>query len=214
VPIIEDDCFSMIRYEEKVAPSLKALDRAGNVIYISSFSKTLSTGLRIGYLTVDGPAYEAFQAQQHWMTLAGVTPLQRALELYISAGHFRSHIRRISRVCKERRDAMVEAMTEYLPSELSWSIPKGGNYMWVRLPERMSGNELYRVAGEEGVSVSPGSLFFVTGDNQPFIRLNFPLYEPEVLREGIRRLGIAINRVSKQHQRFGTQQHYSRNISV
>ena len=194
VPILEDDFVSDLRYEGRSQPALRSLDPGGRVIYVSTFSKMLMPGLRVGFLTASGPVYESLLAYKRATDLASSSLLQRALEAYITVGRYQSHLRKACHAYRRRRDAMLASLTRHLPAGASWGVPAGGLFLWLRLPEGMSSNELFPVAVKEGLIFTPGSIFFPGERAQPYLRLNFAMNSPEVIEEGIRRLAKAIER--------------------
>ena len=199
-PILEDDFAGDLRYEGRAQPALKALDPGGLVIYVSTFSKMLAPGLRLGFLAADGPVYERLVACKQAYDLATSNLIQRALEAYITVGRYQAHLRRACQVYGNRRDAMITALSKYLPAEVSWIKPQGGLFVWLKLPDELSTNELYPLAGEEKVSFAPGSLFYPGARHQPYMRLNFVAHPVDVIEEGVSRLGRAVERLIAQKQ--------------
>ena len=195
VPILEDDFVGDLRYEGRVQPALKALDPGGRVLYTSTFSKMLMPGLRVGFLAASGPVYERLLACKRVTDLATSNLTQRALEAYITVGRYQAHLRRACQIYLRRRDAMLDALSRYLPASARYLPPQGGLFVWLQLPAGLSANELYPVAAEEGVTFAPGSLFFPAERTQPYLRLNFAMHPPDVIKEGIRRLGRAVERL-------------------
>ncbi|MCP4534190.1 MAG: PLP-dependent aminotransferase family protein, partial [Delftia sp.] len=143
VPIVEDDYVSDLRYDGPREPSLRALDRAGNVIHVSTFSKTLMPGPRVGFVLARGPLLERLVALKRRTDLGTSGLIQRALEVYVGEGRWRAHTRRVSRVYRQRRDAMLAAMERCFPPQAEWTPPKGGFFVWVRLPAGVSITDLY-----------------------------------------------------------------------
>lgn len=203
VPIVEDNYVGDLRYDGPREPSLRALDRAGNVIHIGTFSKMLMPGPRVGFLLTRGPLLERLIGLKRQTDLGTSGLIQRALEVYIDEGRWRAHTRRVSRIYRQRRDAMVVAMRRYFPSEVQWSVPKGGFFIWVRLPGWASIADLYLAAIERGAAFAPGPLFFPGAPAYPAFRLSFSQVTPERIFEGIERLGGAL-RETLSRQRPGT----------
>jgi len=195
VPILEDDIAGDLRYEGRAQPALKALDPGGRVIYVSTFSKMLMPGIRVGFLVAEGPVYERLLACKRVNDLATSSLIQRALEAYITVGRYQSHLRRACRLYRSRRDAMLEALERYMPAGTRWQSPQGGLFLWLQLPAGLSANRLHPLAGEEGVTFAPGSFFFPGERPQSYLRLNFVTNSTEVIGEGIRRLGQAMKRL-------------------
>jgi GntR family transcriptional regulator/MocR family aminotransferase len=190
IPILEDDFVGDLRYEGRAQPALKALDPGGRVIYVSTFSKMLMPGLRVGFLTADGPVYERLAEAKRVTDLTTSGLVQRALEAYVTIGRYQAFLRRSCQRYRRRRDALVSAIHQHLPSEVCFGPPQGGLFVWLRLPEGVRGDDLLPEACQRGVAFAPGSRFFVDpADGESFIRLNFACQPPEHLQEGVRRLG-------------------------
>jgi GntR family transcriptional regulator/MocR family aminotransferase len=197
VPILEDDYVGDLRYEGRAQPALKELDPGGRVIYVSTFSKMLMPGLRVGFLVADGPIYDSLVRYKHVNDLATSNLIQRAMEAYVTVGRYQAHLRRSRRVYGKRRIAMLQAINAYFPPEVEVDPPKGGLFVWVQLPEKISTEKLRPMAAEEGVTYAGGSDFYLDrskGDN--YLRLNFASHPVADIEEGIKRLGKALERIS------------------
>ncbi len=208
IPIVEDDPYGQLRYEGEHLPPLIVLDREnlrrdngysiGNVIYLSTFSKTLSPGLRLGWI-VAPPSVIAklVQLKQgsdlHTSTFTQMVAYEVARDNFLD-----EHIKLIRRVYGERRQVMLEALEQFFPTEVIWTKPKGGLFLWVTLPVGMDCHELFDAALKENVAFVPGDCFYAANGHQEegrrHLRLNFSNAPPEQIREGIRRLGIAIKK--------------------
>ncbi len=193
VPILEDDFVGDLCYEDRAQPALKTLDPGGRVIYTSTFSKILLPALRVGFLVASGPVLGQLMAHKQTIDL-GSDLMQRALEAYITVGRYRSYLRRTCQEFRRRRDVMLAALSRYLPPETRWLKPKGGLFIWLHLPGGITAEELYPLAREEGVTFLPGSVCFPGERPQPYLRINFTVHPPDVIEEGVRRLGRAIAR--------------------
>ncbi|MBE0697628.1 MAG: PLP-dependent aminotransferase family protein [Anaerolineaceae bacterium] len=189
LPIAEDDYIGGLQYEGPHEPSLKAMDPGGNVIHISTYSKMLMPGPRIGFVLTENPLLERLIDLKHQIDIGASDLIQRTLEAYIGDGRWRAHTRRVSRIYHQRRDAMVAALKEYFPPQAQWGVPKGGFFLWVRLPESISIRDVYQAAIENGVAFAPGPMFFPGEPAYPAFRLSFSQRTEEQIREGIRRLG-------------------------
>jgi GntR family transcriptional regulator/MocR family aminotransferase len=195
VPILEDDIAGDLRYEGRAQPALKALDPGGRVIYVSTFSKVLTPGIRMSAMVAEGPIYERLLGCKQIHDLATSNLLQRALEEYITVGRYQAHLRRACRLYRRRRDAMLKALEQHMPAGTQWQSPQGGLYLWLQLPEGLSAEELYPLAGEEGVSFAPGSRFFPGKRPLSYLRLNCIMNPTEAIEEGIQRLARATRRL-------------------
>lgn len=200
VPILEDEFVGDLRYEGRMLPALKTLDASGMVICAGTFSKMLMPALRIGYLVASGPVYGWLLERKQMIDLATSDLVQRALESYISVGRYEINLHRAQRVYRQRRDAMVDALGYTMPEGTSWTTPKGGLFIWLRLPAGISSDDLYAFAIREGVKYAPGELFFSGEKEESYLRLNFTIHNPETIEEGIRRLSRAVERYLEQRQ--------------
>lgn len=196
VPILEDDFVGDLRYDGRTLPPLKSLDPGGQVIYISTFSKMLMPGLRVGFLVAEGPVYEHLAHAKRTNDLATSNLIQHALEAYVTVGRYQAHVRRSCLVYRKRLEAMLQVIHRHLPAEVGLTPPQGGLFVWLRLPDGMTSQELLPLACQEGVAFAPGYVFYPPGlakDN--CLRLNFITHAPDVIDEGIGRLGRAIQRL-------------------
>ena len=209
VPIVEDDPYGQLRYEGEHLPPLIALDaqnlktvddyREGNVIYLSTFSKTLAPGLRLGWIAAPPDAIGKLCQLKQGADLHTSTFTQMVAFEVARDGFLEKHIEKIRNVYGERRNLMLEALAEYLPSEVSWTHPAGGLFLWVRLPKGMDSSKLFDAAVKQNVAFVPGASFFATpdGDSNRYLRLNFSYMQPNLIVEGIRRIGVAVKEQMK-----------------
>jgi 2-aminoadipate transaminase len=206
VPIIEDDPYGQLRYEGEHLPSLVVLDREhnhhdekyelGNVIYLSTFSKTLAPGLRLGWIVAPQEVITKLAQLKQGADLHTSTFNQIVAYEVAKDGYLDGHVRLIRRVYRERRDVMLAALKEYFPEECTWTRPQGGLFLWVTLPAGLRSSELFKTALEENVAFVPGESFYAVPDamGERQLRLNFSNATPEKIREGIRRLANAVKR--------------------
>jgi GntR family transcriptional regulator/MocR family aminotransferase len=197
IPILEDDFVGDLRYEGRTQPALKALDPGGRVIYVSTFSKMLMPGLRVGFLAAEGPVYDCLVNFKRVNDLTTSTLIQRALEAYVTVGRYQAHLRRSCQIFRRRRDAMSAAIKRYLPAEARFDLPQGGLFIWLQLPQDLDTEKLLPLARKEGVDFAPGNGFFPEGaGGRNWLRLNFVAQPPEQINEGIKRLGKAIKHLN------------------
>mgnify|MGYP003471927461 CR=1 FL=1 len=201
VPILEDDFVGDLRYEGRTQPALKALDPGGRVIYVSTFSKMLMPGLRVGFLAAEGPIYDCLVNFKRVNDLATSTLVQRALEAYVTVGRYQAHLRRSCQIFRRRRDVMLSAIQRYLPAGVRFDPPQGGLFIWLQLPKNLDSEKLLPLAWEEGLDFAPGNGFFPDGMNSTgWLRLNFVAQAPDQINEGIKRLGKAVKRLMAAHK--------------
>jgi GntR family transcriptional regulator/MocR family aminotransferase len=188
VPILEDDYVGDLRYHGRSQPSLKSMDPGGRVIYVSTFSKMLMPGLRVGYLVADGPVYDCLVEFKCVSDLATSSLIQRALEAYVTVGRYQAHLRRSCQIHRARLDALLAAMERHLPSGYHVDPPQGGLFVWLELPDGASADRLLPLAREEGMDFAPGTQFYPDpADGQP----------QDSVEIAIQRLGRAIRRLTR-----------------
>jgi DNA-binding transcriptional MocR family regulator len=188
VIILEDDAYGGIEFEDSSLPLLKSLDHGGFVVYLSSFSKNVYSGLRLGWMMADKRIIRAFSSAKQLMDLHSGSLSQWLAERFILSGGFDMHMKRICAEYRERRDMMISALSGYAPKGVECNKPKGGYYIWCRLPEGLSANKLVVKAAEYGVSFIPGGPFFYSEPGDGYIRLNFTYAPKNRIEEGIKLL--------------------------
>ncbi len=213
IPIVEDDPYGQLRFEgEHIAP-LVVLDRdnlrrddgftLGNVIYLSTFSKTLAPGIRLAWMVAPEDVISKLVQLKQGADLHTSTFNQYVAYEVARDGFLDQHVRLIRQVYRERRDAMLHALEEYFPHEVTWTHPKGGLFLWVSMPEGTDSHALFQAALAENVAFVPGDCFYANDDHEGsrHMRLNFSYSEPEQIREGIRRLSLAVKtQLRSSHQ--------------
>lgn len=192
VPVIEDDPYGELRYEGEHLPTLKALDQEGVVIYLGTFSKILAPGFRLGWIVAAPDAIEHLLLAKQPSDLQTATASQMATYEVARDGFVDRHLETIKAFYQERRDVMLEAMAEHFPAEAQYSRPQGGLFVWAELPRSIDTRDLLVEAVREKVAFVPGQGFHPDGSGQNTMRLNFSNVPPAQLREGVRRLGLAI----------------------
>jgi 2-aminoadipate transaminase len=202
VPIIEDDPYGQLRYEGEHLPSLAVMDArargdkpfSGNVIYLSTFSKTLAPGLRLAWIVAPVEVIQKLvQAKQGTDLHTGTFVQMVAFEL-ARGGFLDKHVLHIRSVYGVRREAILAALAKHMPEGVRWTRPQGGLFIWAILPELMDATALLREAIEEKVAFVPGTAFYDDGSGKNTMRLNFSNATPEKIEEGIARLGAVIQR--------------------
>jgi 2-aminoadipate transaminase len=201
--IIEDDPYGELRFEGEDITPICALHKE-NTIYLSTFSKTLAPGLRLGWIVAPETVIAKFVQAKQGADLNTSALVQYLAYDICQRGLIRAHVRKIRKVYRERRDAMLRAMEEHFPPEVTWTKPQGGLFLWARMPDYMNAQELLNVAVEEKVAFVPGHAFFPGGeDGHCCMRLNFSYCQPDIIEEGIARLGRAIKRQMEQQASAG-----------
>jgi 2-aminoadipate transaminase len=194
VPIVEDNPYGELRFEGDHLPPVASFDRDGLVIHLSTFSKTLSPGMRIGWAVASNEViYELVIAKQA-ADLHTSTVEQHAAARLLRDFDYDGHIGKLCRVYGERCRAMLAALEKHFPERARWTRPEGGLFLWVELPDSISGEELLEDALKEKVAFVPGAPFFARDPRRNFIRLNFSNREPDIIEVGIRRIGDVLKR--------------------
>ena len=206
VPVVEDDPYGELRYRGAPVPPLAALDDGGLVIYLSTFSKTLSPGMRVGWAHASSEVFGALVRAKQAADLHTNTIQQRAAARLLASFDFDAHVERIKSVYGARRDAMLAALGEHFPPEASWTRPDGGLFLWVELPAAASAEGLFEEAIRERVAFVPGAPFFAADARHNFMRLNFSNSTTEMIEEGVRRLGNILRRASAASGRGPSQE--------
>lgn len=192
VPIVEDDPYGELRYRGERSPTLAALDEEGLVIYLSTFSKTLSPGMRLGWVAASRELIHTLVIAKQAADLHSSTVEQRAAAKLLETFDYDGHISDLNRVYSSRCVSMLEALEAYFPRETRWTRPEGGLFLWVELPEHIRGAVLLEEALRRKVAFVPGAPFFANNPRHNFIRLNFSNQVPELIEEGIKRLARVI----------------------
>jgi len=192
--IVEDDPYGELRFEGEDITRIVALHKE-NTIYLSTFSKTLAPGMRLGWLVAPEVVTARLVQAKQGADLHTSTFVQMIVNDVCRRGLLEYQVRRLRQVYRQRRDVMLAALEEHFPEGTSWTHPRGGLFLWARLPEGFdSGDFLNTAVSEERVAFVPGFPFYPDGRGRNTMRLNFSNARPERIREGIARLGRAIKR--------------------
>ncbi len=203
VPIVEDDPYGQLRFEGEHLPSVLALDGIergqreqgyqGNVIYLSTFSKTLAPGLRLAWIAAPSEVVRKLVQAKQGADLHTATFNQMVAYEAMRDGVLERHVPLIRQVYHERRDVMLAAMAEQFPPEVRWIRPEGGLFLWGMLPMEIDATEVLRAAVMQKVAFVPGTPFYPCGGGSNTMRLNFSNATPDKIREGITRLGRVLH---------------------
>ena len=165
---------------------------ATRTIYCGSFSKTLAPGLRVGYIVANSTVIRKLVLMKQAADLHSSTINQIAIA-HVASRHFEAQVAKIHAAYRQRRDAMLAALTKYMPEGTHWTKPEGGMFIWVALPEGMDGAALLAKSLETvKVAFVPGKAFFADGSGANTLRLSFSCANDQMIDEGIRRLGTLI----------------------
>ncbi len=190
IPLIENDIFGDIHYGSRRPATAKSFDTKGMVLWCSSFSKTLSPGLRVGW-TAPG----RFRDQVQWLkfsaSLATATLPQAAVAAFMANGEYRQHLRRIRRIYQQQMNELRQTVSRFFPEHIRMTDPAGGYLLWVELPGRIDALDLYQAALQQGIAITPGHLFSADRQYTNFIRLNAANWSDRAV-PALQRLGRVI----------------------
>jgi 2-aminoadipate transaminase len=187
--VVEDDPYGFLRFQGSPVPSLYELAGGKGVVYLSTFSKILSPGIRLGFVVGEPDVIHALVLAKQAADLQPNSLLQRAVFHYASAGNLDRHIPAIIDSYKARAESMLAAMDQCFPKSVSWVKPDGGMFIWCRLPKKVSATKLFYKAVEKNVAYVSGNVFHANRGGENTFRLNFTNSGLEQIAEGVARLG-------------------------
>src|ERR671910_568188 len=191
--VLEDNPYGLLRYEGDPLPPLYALDGGEYVIYLGTFSKILSPGLRLGWTAAPRPVLEKLNLGKQGADLCSSTFGQFFVMEYFARRDWRDLLGTLRDVYRRRRDVMPEARAEHLPPEATWTEPNGGLFIWARLPDYIDTTDLLARALRENVAFVPGRAAYLDGRGGSEMRLNFSGVDEDGIREGVRRIGRVVS---------------------
>ena len=193
--IVEDDPYGALRYEGEAPPPISKL-APERTLYLGTFSKTLTPGLRIGWVAGPKEIRQRLVLAKQGADLHTSTFDQMIANDIAQRGIIEEHVKHLRKTYGARRDTMVDALSEFWPDGCCWTRPQGGLFLWARIPGDIDTSELLCEALENKVAFVPGVNFFPYGDGgHQAMRLNFSNAKPEMIVEGIRRLGSTIKQI-------------------
>ena len=195
--VVEDDPYCDLRYTGDVVPPIKSFDETGNIILANSFSKILAPGLRVGTITATKEIITALVLAKGGADTNTTIMSQAICAEFLNQGLLPDHLKEMVPVYLERLNAMLDALDRYFPKECKYTIPQGGLFVWIEVPESINTRELLSIAANEHkVSYVPGYPFFINPkDGDHSLRLNFSSNTPEKIYEGVKRLGDLLHSI-------------------
>ncbi|ALU88891.1 PLP-dependent aminotransferase family protein [Herbaspirillum rubrisubalbicans] len=192
LPLIEDDPYGALSYRNAPLPKMLSMNPAG-VIYMGSFSKVLTPGIRLGYVVAPRPLILKMEQAKQATDLHTAQLTQMVVYEAIKDGFLDQHVPTIRKLYGDQCQAMLDALQQYFPASCSWSKPEGGMFIWVTLPEHIDAGALLNEAVEqEKVAFVPGAPFYANVAQKNTLRLSFVTVPPEQIRAGVERLGKLI----------------------
>ena len=189
VMILEDNPYGELRFEGEVQPSLRSLDTEDRVIFMGTFSKIFSPGIRVGWFNAAPKVLEKFNLVKQGADLQTSTTTQMILSQFLDDNDLEAHIDQIIKVYGKRKNVMVDAMKKYFPEEVTFTNPEGGLFLWVTLPEGLNARDIAVKAIEQKVAFVPGGAFYPESPEENHFRLNYSCMPEDKIEEGIKRLG-------------------------
>jgi 2-aminoadipate transaminase len=199
--VLEDNPYGLLRYEGDPLPTLLSLDGGRYVVYLGTFSKILSAGLRLGWAAAPRPILEKLNLGKQGADLCSSSLAQHFVAAYFAQRDWSAYLDKLRVLYRRRRDVMLEALEEHLPAEASWTRPRGGLFIWAALPDYIDTTDLLARALREHVAFVPGRAAYLDGRGGSEMRLNFSGVSDDQIREGVRRIGKV---VSEQVALYGT----------
>ena len=199
--VLEDNPYGLLRYEGAAPEPLYALDGGVYVMYLGTFSKILSPGIRMGWVVAPPPVLEKINLGKQEADLCTSTLSQLMVQAYFELSDWRDYVRSLTEIYRARRDAMLAALEDHFPPQAEWTRPSGGLFIWATLPDFIDTDDLLVRALQDNVAFVPGSGAYLDGRGHNSMRLNFSGSGEEGIREGVRRIGEAIR---EQVELYGT----------
>jgi 2-aminoadipate transaminase len=199
--VLEDNPYGLLRYEGSRVPTLRALDGGVYVMYLGTFSKILSPGIRLGWVVAPPPVLEKINLGKQAADLCTSTLSQLMVRAYFDGEMWREYVDSLTEIYRGRRDAMLDALAEFFPPQAEWTRPGGGLFIWVTLPDFIDTTDLLARALRENVAFVPGEAAYLDGRGRSSMRLNFSGSDADTIREGVRRIGEV---VAEQVALYGT----------
>ena len=195
--IVEDNPYGMLRFEGEPLPTLAALEQeeegyVDRVVYLGTFSKIFAPGVRLGWVHAQPGILHKINIGKQGADLCSSNLSQMMISSYFQNADWRAYVRRLTIMYKERRDAMLDSLSEFMPKEVHWTHPEGGLFVWATLPSYLDATAMLPRAIARNVAYVPGEGFYAGGAGKNHMRLNFSFVEPERIRRGIELLSEVI----------------------
>ncbi|WP_076592116.1 aminotransferase-like domain-containing protein [Herminiimonas arsenitoxidans] len=191
LPLIEDDPYGALSYRGEPLPKMLTMNPSG-VIYMGSFSKVLTPGIRLGYVVAPVPLIRKLEQAKQAADLHTSQLTQMVVYEAIKDGFLEKHIPSIRTLYANQCQVMLDALTEFFPAGVKWNKPEGGMFIWVTLPEHIDGMKLLEEAIAQHVAFVPGAPFYANEPEKNTLRLSFVTVPPEKIREGVAKLAKLI----------------------
>jgi len=202
VAVVEDNPYGLLGFSGTIYPALRSIDR--DVVYLGSFSKTFASGLRVGWALVPPAVRDRLVLAAESATLCPPSFTQMLVSRYLAAHDWRSQVKTYSEAYRERRDAMLRALEAHLPDGCTWTVPDGGFYVWLTVPEGVDTKAMLPRAVTARVAYASGTGFYADGFGSRQLRLSYCYPTPERITEGVRRLAAVLEAELDVMRTFGS----------
>ncbi|MCV2392849.1 PLP-dependent aminotransferase family protein [Actinotalea sp. M2MS4P-6] len=203
VLVVEDNPYGLLGFDGEPLPAMRSMDDEG-VIYLGSFSKTFAPGYRVGWAVAPPGIREKLVLASESAILCPSNASQMAISMYLAKHDWQGQIKAFREVYRERRDATLNALEEFMP-EATWTVPEGGFYTWVKLPYGLDARAMLPRAVHALVAYVAGTAFYADGQGSEYMRLSYCYPTPERIREGVRRLGTVVSEEAELVKLFGVE---------
>ena len=200
--IVEDDPYGLLGFDHEPIAALRSRARDG-ILYISTFSKTFAPGLRVGWVLAPHAVREKLVITSEAQILCPSAFAQAAVATYFRTMPWQDQLKVFRETYRERRDAALTALADLMPAGTRWTVPDGGFYIWVTLPEGLHSKEMLPRAIAERVAYVPGTGFYADGAGGDNLRLSYCFPTPERIHEGVRRLAAVVEQEVELRSMFG-----------
>ncbi|HEY0129349.1 MAG TPA: PLP-dependent aminotransferase family protein, partial [Rubrobacteraceae bacterium] len=195
--VVEDNPYGMLRFEGEPLPTLAALEQeqegvVDRVVYLGTFSKIFAPGVRLGWVHAQPGILHKINVGKQGADLCSSNLSQMMISSYFQNADWRAYVGRLTATYKERRDAMLDALAEFMPKEVHWTHPEGGLFVWATLPSYLDATAMLPRAIAKNVAYVPGEGFYAGEAGKNHMRLNFSFVEPERIRRGIELLSEVV----------------------
>jgi len=201
IPIVEDECYSDLLWTPERPKAMKAMTALGNVIFVGSFSKSIAPALRVGYVVADWSILSRMLACK---TDGGTGALEQMVLAEFCEKHFDAHVGTLNKVLKRKLDVLVEALGEHFGTAAEFEVPRGGIFLWVKLPDGVDTQKLAQAALKAGIAFNPGPEWAIDKQwGRPRLRICFANPTETALRNGIAALAEVCHREMGVPERIG-----------
>ena len=194
--VVEDNPYGMLRFEGEPLPTLAALEQESGdtdrVVYLGTFSKIFAPGVRLGWVHAQPGILHKINVGKQGADLCSSNLSQMMICSYFQNADWHAYVKRLVGIYRERRDAMLDALAEFMPREIHWTHPEGGLFVWATLPSYLDATAMLPRAVSKNVAYVPGEGFYANGEGKNCMRLNFSFVEPERIRRGIELLSEVV----------------------